>query len=109
MTATLVAIGDKNPRGAARLRDRLGGNPSLPSPKQASLSAGSGTDQVALVRVLFGSSHKGQSPHHRGDAGSGCSRSPEGIRTLATALRGRRPRPLDDGALGCYTALLARQ
>src|SRR6195952_1563054 len=25
-------------------------------------------------------------------------RSPEGIRTLATALRGRRPRPLDDGA-----------
>ena len=24
--------------------------------------------------------------------------SPEGIRTLATALRGRRPRPLDDGA-----------
>ena len=25
--------------------------------------------------------------------------SPEGIRTLATALRGRRPRPLDDGAL----------
>jgi hypothetical protein len=27
-------------------------------------------------------------------------RSPEGIRTLATAVRGRRPRPLDDGALG---------
>ena len=25
--------------------------------------------------------------------------SPEGIRTLATAVRGRRPRPLDDGAL----------
>ena len=24
--------------------------------------------------------------------------SPEGIRTLATAVRGRRPRPLDDGA-----------
>ena len=28
-----------------------------------------------------------------------CLRSPEGIRTLATAVRGRRPRPLDDGAL----------
>ncbi len=27
--------------------------------------------------------------------------SPEGIRTLATALRGRRPRPLDDGARTC--------
>src|SRR6266540_2554274 len=26
--------------------------------------------------------------------------SPDGIRTHATALRGRRPRPLDDGALG---------
>src|SRR3954464_11664465 len=26
-------------------------------------------------------------------------RSPEGIRTLATAVRGRRPRPLDDGAV----------
>lgn len=25
--------------------------------------------------------------------------SPDGIRTHATALRGRRPRPLDDGAL----------
>ena len=46
-----------------------------------------------------------------------CVGSPEGIRTLATAVRGRRPRPLDDGALenirtphfragsdtGCYT------
>src|ERR1700733_5229225 len=29
-------------------------------------------------------------------------RSPEGIRTLATALRGRRPRPLDDGARTCF-------
>src|SRR5215218_9893029 len=28
-------------------------------------------------------------------------RSPEGIRTLATAVRGRRPRPLDDGAVRC--------
>src|SRR4051794_1772731 len=28
---------------------------------------------------------------------SGCS--PDGIRTHATALRGRRPRPLDDGAV----------
>src|SRR3954469_7939853 len=27
------------------------------------------------------------------------SRSPEGIRTLATAVRGRRPGPLDDGAV----------
>src|SRR4029453_12453505 len=26
-------------------------------------------------------------------------RSPEGIRTLATAVRGRRPGPLDDGAV----------
>ncbi len=32
--------------------------------------------------------------------------SPEGIRTLATALRGRRPRPLDDGARTCCTAVL---
>ena len=40
----------------------------------------------------------------RETAPSGCSggrrsRSPDGIRTRATALRGRRPRPLDDGAL----------
>src|SRR5260370_835820 len=27
-----------------------------------------------------------------------CGCSPDGIRTHATALRGRRPRPLDDGA-----------
>ena len=33
--------------------------------------------------------------------GSPCC-SPEGIRTLATAVRGRRPRPLDDGALETF-------
>src|SRR6476660_5733102 len=32
--------------------------------------------------------------------------SPEGIRTLATALRGRRPRPLDDGARTCQAFVL---
>ena len=32
-------------------------------------------------------------------SGSGCS--PEQIRTAVTALRGRRPRPLDDGAVTC--------
>jgi hypothetical protein len=37
--------------------------------------------------------------------------SPEGIRTLATAVRGRRPRPLDDGALEtlCPTNTWTRQ
>src|SRR4051812_49452916 len=29
------------------------------------------------------------------------ARGPEGIRTLATAVRGRRPGPLDDGAVHC--------
>jgi hypothetical protein len=33
--------------------------------------------------------------------------SPEGIRTLATAVRGRRPRPLDDGALGDKSELVS--
>src|SRR4051794_26270398 len=32
-------------------------------------------------------------------AGGSRVRSPEGIRTLATAVRGRRPGPLDDGAV----------
>src|SRR4051812_12985000 len=38
-----------------------------------------------------------------GPLGRGLSfaRSPEGIRTLATAVRGRRPGPLDDGAVHC--------
>lgn len=35
--------------------------------------------------------------------------SPEGIRTLATALRGRRPRPLDDGARTFLLLALSRQ
>src|SRR3954470_1015366 len=34
-----------------------------------------------------------------GLAGGSRTRSPEGIRTLATAVRGRRPGPLDDGAV----------
>ncbi len=34
--------------------------------------------------------------------------SPEGIRTLATALRGRRPRPLDDGARTCFLCFRSR-
>src|SRR3954454_6237448 len=34
-----------------------------------------------------------------GMAGGSRRRSPEGIRTLATAVRGRRPGPLDDGAV----------
>src|SRR5436309_16137717 len=32
-------------------------------------------------------------------SGALAPRSPEGIRTLATAVRGRRPGPLDDGAV----------
>src|SRR3954451_22803437 len=32
--------------------------------------------------------------------------SPDGIRTRATALRGRRPRPLDDGAAETSSAIL---
>ena len=37
------------------------------------------------------------------DSGTGPSRSsPDGIRTRATALRGRRPRPLDDGAAAIH-------
>jgi hypothetical protein len=31
--------------------------------------------------------------------------SPDGIRTRATALRGRRPRPLDNGAVRLLSAL----
>jgi hypothetical protein len=31
--------------------------------------------------------------------------SPDGIRTRATALRGRRPRPLDNGAVRLHSAL----
>src|SRR3954469_13869031 len=35
--------------------------------------------------------------------------SPEGIRTLATAVRGRRPGPLDDGARCCCGAVVLRR
>src|SRR4051794_24136216 len=38
-----------------------------------------------------------------------CGRSPEGIRTLATAVRGRRPGPLDDGARCCCAAVVLRR
>src|SRR5699024_12407137 len=39
-----------------------------------------------------------RAPHRDRDAGP--HRTPEQIRTAVTALRGRRPRPLDDGGLG---------
>ena len=32
--------------------------------------------------------------------------SPEGIRTLVADLRSQSPRPLDDGALECYSVVL---
>src|SRR4051812_10030747 len=46
-----------------------------------------------------GSAGRREPPAQR--AGLSFARSPEGIRTLATAVRGRRPGPLDDGAVHC--------
>ena len=39
-----------------------------------------------------------------GPYGPGSRCSPEQIRTAVTALRGRRPRPLDDGAVLCFSS-----
>ena len=48
------------------------------------------TEYVSVIRL-----DKGKGPHSKIECGPG---SPEQIRTAVTALRGRRPRPLDDGA-----------
>ena len=37
------------------------------------------------------------------------SGSPDGIRTRVTGLKGRRPRPLDDGAIGFYARKSAKE
>src|SRR3954467_11911848 len=49
------------------------------------------------------SGERGEPP--AGLAGGSRARSPEGIRTLATAVRGRRPGPLDDGAVRAASIL----
>src|SRR3954465_1305558 len=47
-----------------------------------------------------GDPRNAESPRPGGSGALACC-SPEGIRTLATAVRGRRPGPLDDGAVQC--------
>lgn len=41
-----------------------------------------------------------KNPPDLGQTGSVTAGTPDGIRTHATGVRGRRPRPLDDGGLG---------
>lgn len=98
--------------GAELLRQRvqaaLGHGPTGPGNLAAYLprtAADGGRERVTAGHPAWPTRH--ETPGERAFVlVDGCS--PDRIRTGATALRGRRPRPLDDGAvLGCARAYLA--